>query len=324
MKRILITGATGFVGRRLCRVLLERGDSVIAAVRKPVAPGILPDGVEFYVSGDIGPKTAWNKGLLKSVDVIVHLAARVHILNDTAENPAAEFQKVNVAGTERLLRAAAGNVKRFVYVSSLHAMRTLCEETLTEQSECLPESDYGKSKLQAEEIVRKVGRESKMETVILRPPPVYGPGNLGNLLRLFEAVQKGKMLPLGLIKNRRSLIYVENLADALAACVHHKQAAGQTFLVSDGPQISIGELTREVAKAFGQTQRLLPVPVGLIKLGGKLTGKSGLVERITGSLCVDDRRIRETLDWKPPFTMQDGFRATAEWMQSEETSRSAA
>eukprot|EP00913_Durusdinium_trenchii_P008981 g8447.t1 len=283
MQRILVTGATGFVGRRLCRALLDRGNDVIAAVRNPAVNNALPTGVEFYAAGDIGPDTSWNKGVLKSVDTVVHLAARVHIMNDTAKDPAAEFRKVNIAGTEGLIRAAAASARRFVYVSSLHAMRTLTDELLTEESECAPESDYGKSKLWAEQVVREVGEETGIETVILRPPPVYGPGNLGNLLRLFDAVRKGRSLPLGLVKNRRSLIYVENLVDALAACVHHENAANQTFLVSDGRPVSIGELVRETGTAFGLRAKLWPVPVSLMKLGGKLTGQSETVSRLVES-----------------------------------------
>lgn len=314
MQRILVTGATGFVGRRLCRALLDRGDEVIAAVRKPSANNALPTGVEFYAAGDIGPDTSWNKGVLKSIDAVVHLAARVHVMNDTAKEPAAEFQKVNVAGTERLIRAAAATAKRFVYVSSLHAVRTLTDELLTEESTCSPESDYGKSKLRAEEVVRQVGEETGIETVILRPPPVYGPGNLGNLLRLFEAVRNGRMLPLRMVKNQRSLIYVENLVDALVACVQHPNAANETFLVSDGRPVSIGELVRATATAFGMKPKLLPVPVGLMKLGGKLTGQSGTVNRLVGSLAVDDRKIRETLEWSAPYSMEEGLKATADWI----------
>lgn len=313
MSRILVTGATGFVGRRLCRALAERGDEVVAAVRSPEKVPLLPPRIECFTAGEIGPETRWHAGVLRSVDCVVHLAARVHMIDDPAPDPAAEFRRVNVGGTECLARAAARHVGRFVFVSSVHAMCQLSKDVLTEDSPCRPDSDYGKSKLAAEQIVRQVGHETGIETVVLRPPPVYGPGQLGNLKTLFDIVQKGTLLPLGRVAfNRRSLIYAENLVSALLACIDHPNAAGATFLVSDGEQVSIAELIRRIGAACGRRSRLLPVPATLLKLGGTLTGKRAAVERLLGSLAVDDSRIRDLLRWNAPYTMDEGLAATAE------------
>lgn len=314
MPRFLVTGATGFVGRRLCRTLLAQGNSVVAAVRKTSATDTLPHNVERTVIDGLGPETKWDRPLLQSVDIVVHLAARVHVMNDSANDPTAEFQRVNVAGTEQLFRSAAGSIKRFVFVSSLHAMHSLTDELLNEQSPCSPDTPYGQSKLDAEKIVRTIGKETNTETVIVRPPPVYGPGNLGNLQKLFRTVRAGWPLPLGSINNRRSLVYVENLVDALAICTQHPQAAGETFLISDGDPISIAELIRETATAFNRPARLWPFPPRFMKIAGKLTGKTGTVNRLLGSLAVDDQRIRRTIGWNPPFTLQDGLRTTAKWV----------
>lgn len=316
MARILVTGATGFVGRRLCGALLERGDEVVAAIRNESRAECLPRGVTTVAVGEIGPETVWEPKLLETIDAVAHLAARVHVLRETAENPAAEFQRVNVAGTERLARAAAGRVKRFVFISSLHAMRSLADERLTESSNCLPESDYGRSKLEAERVLSTIAYETGLETTILRPPPVYGPGHAGNLQKLMQAVQHGWPLPLGGVRgNQRSLIYVDNLVDAIVTCLNHPRAGGQTFLLGDAGSVSVADLIRQAGAAFGCRPRLIPIPPAAMRLAGKLTGKSAAVEKLLGSLAIDDGRIRTTLEWEPPVSREEGFAETAAWMK---------
>jgi nucleoside-diphosphate-sugar epimerase len=266
--------------------------------------------------GDIGPDTPWDGAALGTFDTVVHLAARVHVLREKAVAPAVEFHRVNVAGTERLARAAAGRVCRLVYVSSVHAMCTLADEVLDEASPCRPDTPYGESKLAAEETLRAIAEKTGLETVIVRPPPVYGPGILGNLGKLFRLVRKGWPLPLRNIANRRSLIYVENLANALVACSFHPAAGGRTFLVSDGEDVSVADLVRRAGAAFGRRVRLVPAPIRLMRLAGRCLGKSGAVERLVGSLAVSSDRIRRLLSWSPPYTMAEGFQVTARWVEN--------
>lgn len=317
MARILVTGATGFVGSRLCRALLDDGHAVVAVLRRSSPCHVLPNGVEFYIVEDIGPDTAWNAGLLRSVDVVVHLAAHVHVEAPSRRAAHDEFQRVNVEGTRRLLEAAAGRVGRFVFTSSVHAMCSQSDAVLTEESPCRPDTPYGKSKLAAEELVRAAGAGSPTETVVLRLPPVYGPGQFGNLSRLFHYVQSGKVLPFGLVNSRRSFIYVENLVDALLACITRPQAAHETFLVADGGAVSLKDLVRLIGEAIGRRGWLLPVPAGLMRLGGVLTGHSRHVKKLLASLAVDSSHIERRLGWRPPYSLEEGLKATANWMTLE-------
>ncbi len=315
MARILITGATGFVGRRLCKVLRDQGHAVLAVVRDATTDCASLPADETIPMGELGGDTPWDTKLLDRVDAIVHLAARVHVLKDEAVNPSAEFQRVNVGATEALARAAAGRVKRFVYVSSLHAMRTLTTERLTEASVCEPNGPYSQSKLDAEAVVRQIGRETGLETVIVRPPPIYGPGHRGRLMSLFQFAKWGLPLPLGGIDNRRSLVFVDNLASALLECAVNPLAVGQTFLISDGEDVSLSELVARMGRALGRRIWLLPAPVGLIRRVARLVGKSDSADRLFGSLVVDSQFIRRQLDWQPPHSMDAGLQVTANWMK---------
>ena len=315
MPRILVTGATGFVGRSLCRRLIERGHRVVAAVRRPDAADSLPTAVEPLPLGEINASLACPPTTFDDIDVAIHLAARVHVLNERSRDPAAAFQDVNVLGSERLARAAAGRVKRFIYVSSVHAMCTLADEPLDETGPCRPETPYGQSKLAAEQRLRAIADKTGLELVIVRPPPVYGPGHAGNLTRLFRVAAAGWPLPLGDLRNRRSLVYVENLADALAHCAEHPAARGHTFLVSDGEDVSLSDLVARVARTSGRTPRLLPAPTRTLRLVGRATGRLPAVERLLGSLAVDSTHIRTTLAWRPPHTLDEGLSATTAWMK---------
>lgn len=321
LRKVCVSGASGFVGRELCRLLLERGVEVVGAVRKQSA-GLFPDNRLFSqaVTGNIGPETDWRQALA-GVDAVFHLAARVHVMRDTAHDPLAEFRRANVQATEHLARAAAASgVRRFVYVSSI---KVNGEETAqgcrySEADVPQPQDPYGISKWEAEQALWSVAQETGIEVVVVRPPLVYGAGVKGNFAQMLAVVAKGIPLPLFSVHNRRSLLYVGNLADALLVCASHPAAAGQTYLVSDGEDISTPELLRRLAAALIVPSRLLPCPPTLLWLAGKLTGRSSQVERLLGSLEIDSARIRRDLGWTPPYTMQQGLQATGGWYRSRQ------
>jgi len=318
--RVLVTGANGFIGQALCRTMLTSGHGVRRAVRS----GSSDDNgrhshpscraAETVVTGAIGPDTNWTEALA-GIETIVHLAARVHVLKDRTRNPLAEFRHVNVAGTERLARmAASAGVRRLVYVSSIkvNGERTR-ESPFTEIDAPDPQDTYGMSKLEAEQALRKIAEETGLEVVIVRPPLVYGPGVGGNFLRMMDWVNRGLPLPLGSIRNLRSLIYLGNMVDALATCAIHPSAAGKIFLVSDGEDVSTPELIRRLAQAMGRRARLVSFPPTLLHFAGMLTGKAGEVDRLLGSLRVDSSKIRRELQWTPSISMDQGLRKTARW-----------
>ncbi len=314
MGKILVTGSTGFVGKALCKRMVSNGWHVRGTVRSAEQADMskLPAGVKVVQIKSIGADTDWSDALL-GVDAVVHLAARVHVMNDTSSYPLSAFRKVNVAGTERLARMAAINgVKRFVYVSSVKVNGEGCEKPFTEHDIPAPDDPYGVSKWEAEQVLRKVAEDTGLEVVILRPPLVYGPGVKANFLSLFKIVDRGVPLPLASINNHRSLIY-----DAITTCINHPEASGQTYLVSDGEDVSTPELIRRVAAALGRPARLFPFPPSLMRFAGKLFGKADAVERLVGSLTIDSSKIRRELGWKPPFSMEQGLKETAEWFGKE-------
>jgi Nucleoside-diphosphate-sugar epimerases len=314
--KVLVTGATGFVGRVVCSTLLKHGCFVRGTYLQSESPAILPEGVEPVLVQPLGGETPWEESLL-GIDVVIHLAARVHIMDDSSANPLADFRRVNVAGTAGLAReAASAGVKRFVFVSSIKVNGEESVFQYTQSSPASPTDPYGVSKWEAEQELRGIEVETGMGVVVVRPTLVYGPGVKANFLNLMKVVSRGVPLPLGSIANRRSFIYVENLADALVTCAVHPTAAGKTFLVSDGEDISTPELIRLTAVALGVPTRLIPFPVWAITLAGRMLGKSGAVNRLTGSLAVDYSGIKTELGWKPPFSMEEGLRETARWFKS--------
>lgn len=317
-QRMLVTGASGFVGQSLCVDAIRRGWSVTAALRKSDAA--LPD-CEAALIGQVDETTPWA-GALRDIEVVVHLAARVHVMKDTATDPLAEFRKVNVVGTEHLARsAAAAGVKRLVYVSSIkvNGEETVEDRRYTEQDVPQPQDPYGISKWEAEQALHRVADETGLEVVIVRPPLVYGAGVRGNFLQMLGAVARGLPLPLGSISNQRDLVYVGNLVDALMACATHPAAVGQTYLVSDGEPVSTSELLHRLAEAMHVPSRVFPFPPSLLKLAGGVLGKSAQVERLLGSLQVDSDKIRRELAWQPPYSLQQGLQETAAWYQSSRT-----
>ncbi|MEO8418820.1 MAG: SDR family oxidoreductase, partial [Methylophilaceae bacterium] len=292
--RILVTGATGFVGHELCRRLLDKGMHVRAAIRgRPVLSEMLSPAVEQFEVGNIDHATNWSKALA-AVDVVVHLAARVHVMHDHAADPLAEFQKVNLHATVNLaMQAASAGVKRFVYVSSIKVNGECTTSGLAfkESDSVQPQDPYAISKWEAEQELQTIARNAGIEVVIVRPPLVYGPGVKANFARLLNLVDRGIPLPLGSVRNSRSLVYVGNLVDALIACAVHPAAAGQTYLVSDGEDVSTPQLIRAVATALNRPSRVFPVPIALMRGTAKLIGKSAAVDRLTQSLVIDSSKI---------------------------------
>jgi len=269
---------------------------------------------EVIIVGAIDSKTKWADALC-DVDVVIHLAARVHVMREKAADPLAEFLQVNLHGTSNLARqAACFGVKRFVYVSSVkvNGEQTSATQSFTELDEPSPQDFYSISKWQAEQALWRIAQETGLEIVVVRPPLVYGPGVKGNFAQMLAVIAKRFPLPLASVYNRRSLIYVENLVDALIVCATHPVAAGQTYLVCDGEDISTPDLLRQLGDAMGCPAHMLPFPPSWLRMLGKLSGKSEQVERLLGSLQVDSGKIRRDLNWFPPYTLQQGLQATAE------------
>ena len=302
--RVLVTGANGFVGRTLCECLNAHGHIVVPAVRR--VSGLAGEAVV----GEFDGATDWASALA-ACDAVVHLAARVHVMNDTVQDPLALYRATNTEATLNLARQAVqAGVKRFVFVSTVKVNGEGRDTAYRETDVPAPEDAYAISKWEAEQGLRRIARETGLEVVILRPPLVYGPGVKANFLRLMRTVEKGWPLPLGAVRNRRSLLYLGNFVDAIRLCVEHPAAAGQTFLLDDGEAVSTPELIRAVARAMGRPARLLAVPVGMLELAGALLGKRAAVARLTGSLFVDSSAIRLRLAWTPPYTMRQGLDAT--------------
>ena len=314
----MVTGATGFVGSTLLSAL--QGQRVRRALRQPAADA-RPDDC---VVGNIGPDTDWSKALA-NVDCVVHLAARTHVLDDRNRDPLAAYRRINVEATRRLAQqAAAAGVRRFVFLSSIKVNgEATPEHPFTEADAPAPQDAYGISKREAEDVLRDIAARSAMELVILRPPLVHGPGVKGNFLRLLQLIHRGIPLPLASVRNRRSLIHVVNLADAIVACMDAPAAAGKTFLVSDGEDVSTPELIRKLAAGMGCPARLLPCPVALLELGAALIGQRNAVARLTGSLQVDASLLRNTLGWRPRIPLDQGLIDTARWYHQAQIQRRA-
>ncbi|MFM0733407.1 SDR family oxidoreductase [Paraburkholderia sediminicola] len=315
-QNVLVTGAHGFVGRAVSRALRQRGDVVTGLVRRS---GGLGEGVrEWVVDHDDFQYLdfAWPES--PRFDCVIHLAARVHLLNDTVADPLAAYRSTNVTGALRVAAAARHKgARRFVFVSSIKAVgEASAGRPITEADEPAPTDPYGISKLEAERALIEYGRESGLEIVIVRPPLVYGPGVRANFLQLMSAIAKGIPLPLGSIAARRSLVFVDNLADALVHCTTDPRAAGETFHVTDGRDLSVSELARALAKQLHAPGRLVPVPVGLLRVAGRLTGRSAQIDRLIGELRLDSSHICERLGWYPPHTVEHGLLQTAAWYRS--------
>lgn len=315
--RVLVTGTAGFVGPALCSNLVGGGWDVTALDRRESG---LPEGCASRIIADIGPGTDWS-GVLDGVDAVVHLAARAHVMKESAADPLAAFRRTNVAGTLGLAHAAAqAGVRRFVFLSSIKVNgESTAGEPFSESTPAAPTDPYGLSKWEAEQGLAKVAAQSELEVVILRPPLVYGPEVKGNFLRLLAAIDRGLPLPLASVENRRSLIGLSNLVDFLTVCVDHPVAAGETFLIADGEDLSTPELTRRLAQALGRPARLWPCSVSLMRLAAQALGKQGEIERLCGSLTVDSQKARSLLSWSPVVPMNMELARVARWWRARST-----
>lgn len=314
--KVLVTGANGFIGHALCARLLSEGFYVRGAVRRH-SSACEPQGIDISIINSIGRDTDWTNAL-RGIDVVIHLAARVHVMRESVHDPLLAFREVNVMGTERLAQmSVSAGVRRIIYISSIGVNGESTEQgAFTEDDIPSPCSPYAISKWEAEEIIRAFS--GAMEVVIMRPPLVYGPHAPGNFSRFMQLINSGFPLPFGGINNRKSFIYLGNIIDALVKCVQKVEAIGKTFLVSDGQDVSTPDLIRMIAKAMGKKARLFPCPAPLLKMIGNIAGKSDEIERLSGSLQIDSAKIRRELNWTPPFTMEQGIRTTADWFISNE------
>lgn len=315
---ILVTGASGFIGQHLIPKLLKEGNSITATYRsRPIPTNSSSADIKVLAIENIDGQTDWTEAL-QGVSVVIHLAARAHVLNESSVDPTQEFNRVNVEGTRNLFeQSVAAGVQQFVFLSSIGAMVTLTDGYLDETSPCLPDSPYGKSKLLAEQVISQLAVNSKTRFTILRPTLVYGPGNPGNMERLLSLVDRGIPLPLGAIRNQRSLIYVKNLVDIIACSLLNPSAYDQTFIVSDGQDVSTPALIKMIARSLGHSGRLIPIPVKIIEILGNLLGKQAAVERLKGSLAVNSQKVRQTLNWSPAYSLSDGLQETADWFQAK-------
>jgi nucleoside-diphosphate-sugar epimerase len=307
--RVLVTGANGFVGRAVAQHLQRLpGMAVVCSMRQAGLWGDI-SGVRM-VSGDLGQAADWSDALA-GVDAIVHAAARVHVMQDTAVDPLAQFRAINVQGTLNLAhQAARAGVRRFVFISSVkvNGEATLPGRSFTEDDRPAPQDAYGLSKWEAEESLRALCSQTGITLVIIRPVLVYGPGVRANFAALMRAVQRGWPLPLGAVHNRRSLVGLDNLVDLITLGLTHPQAAGQTFFASDGHDLSTAELVQGLARAAGVPVRLWPVPVPMLRLVAALLGKSDQAQRLCGNLQVDIGKARQLLNWQPPVRVDEGLR----------------
>ena len=298
----MITGVGGFVGRALAAALTAAGHVVSGTSR---SDSTKVEGVSVHRIPDIGGDVEWSP-LLDGIDAVVHLAAQVHAATDEATHV-----RVHVDGTRRLARAAVvAGVRRFVFLSTVkvHGEETAPGTSVTEADDPQPVDAYGRCKWEAE---RMLAGLAGIETVILRPPLVYGPGAGANFAALMRLCASGLPLPFAAIDNRRSVIHIGNLVDAIGLVLTAAAAAGGTFLLSDGEPVSTPALVRGIAAALGRPARLFALPPGWLRVGAALVGRGAEAARLTGSLVVDDSLIRARLDWRPPYTMADGLAATA-------------
>ncbi len=310
----LVTGANGFVGNALTHALVAKNYVVVAVSRSFNAAD---SHVSQLVIKDLKESLDWSVPLSKT-NVVVHLAARVHVMDEESSDPLQAFLEVNLHGTINLARqAAASGVKRFIYVSSIKVNGEYTQGSgFTEGDIPRPQGSYAISKWRAEEALLELSKDTEMEVVIIRPPLVYGAGVRANFLRLLTLINKSLPLPFSNINNQRSMVYVGNLVDAIITCATHPKVASQLYLVSDNELFSIPQLARALAKVLGKRCLFLPFPIAMMRFLASLLGKAASVDRLTQSLVVDSSKLRRELGWQPPYTLQQGLQATADWYLS--------
>ena len=311
MNEILLTGVTGFVGSALLKRLCFDGVSPTVALRREGVD--LPFSLNRCIVDGVIGSTDWTVAL-SGHKVVVHCAARVHVMRDTASDPLDAFRSVNLYGTLNLARQAMeAGVRRFVFISSIGVNGAVTfSSPFNAGSPVAPHSPYALSKYEAEMGLLRLAEKTGMEVVIIRPPLVYGPGAPGNFGSLMRWLERGVPLPLGAIHNQRSLVALDNLVDLIVTCITHPAAANQTFLVSDGEDVSTTELLRRMGKAMGHPARLLPVPANLLKLVATMLGKRDVAQRLCSSLQVNIEKTRRLLDWTPPLSLDQGLKKAAE------------
>lgn len=307
---LLVTGATGFVGGAFCRLMSSQGQRVRGVVHRRAASS---GDIQTCQISNLNGQTDWAAALY-GVSGVVHLAARVHVMQDRSADPLAEFRRVNVDGTLNLAwQAAAAGVRRFIFVSSVkvNGESTQADRPFTADDQPSPADPYGLSKFEAEVGLSAVASQTGMELVIVRPPLVYGPGVKANFAAMMRWVARGVPLPLASVtQNRRSLVAVENLADLLVRCLEHPAAAGQTFMVSDGEDLSTAELLMRLNRAMGRSPRLFPFPPSILYLGAEVLGRGGVAGRLLDNLQVDISKTQTLLDWRPPLGVDEALART--------------
>ncbi|MCK9380270.1 MAG: SDR family oxidoreductase [Sulfuritalea sp.] len=317
-RRVLVTGANGFIGQAVCADLSSRGYRVLGAVRKNHDVGQLP-AVEYLAMGDINEHTDWTSAL-SGADCVVHLAARVHLMRDTAADPLEEYRRANVGLTLNLARqAAVSGVRRFVFASSVkvNGEGTPVGQPFTADDVPRPLDPYGVSKLEAEQALLQLAEHTGLEVVIIRPVLVYGPGVKANFHEMMRWLLKGVPLPLGALHNRRSFVALDNLVDCIAQCLYHPAAANQTFLVSDGEDLTVTALLQRTAAAFGRHARLMPVPIVVLRMAGRILGKEVIVQRLCDTLQVDITKTRHLLGWEPPVSIDAALTKTVRQFRND-------
>ena len=318
MTRALVTGATGFIGGHICKALLNAGYAVTAVTRSAEALGIHPDAKIVNV-GEIGPDTDWEQAL-DGVDIVIHAAARAHALRDGLGGKENAYRRINFEATRALgTQAVERGVQRFIFLSSVKAGGefSLPGRPLKADLPPAPEDAYGRTKLEAEAALLNAASAGKMEVLILRLPLVYGPGVKGNLFSLFNIVNQGMFLPLKRINNKRDLIYVHNLVDAVMRAIELHNFAERIYYVCDGESVSTSELVVKISRALNRPYRLIFVPMPIFKILALLVGKSGSFRKLTQSLEVDGGKFCRDADWEAPFTMKEGLASTAAWFKSQ-------
>lgn len=319
MRKVLVAGSTGFVGSALLRELRKRSAKITALMRRPTHI----NGVDVCVI-DLERIVDFSSILndaLTNIDAVVYLAARVHIIRDSSDDPLRDYRSINTEAAARLAQIASdAGVKRFVYISTIKVNGEYTDRSsFSADDPPNPQDPYAVSKFEAESQLKEIGMRTGLEVVIIRPPLIYGPGVKGNILRMMQWIYIGIPLPLGAIENKRSLVALDNLIDLIVTCIDHPAAANQTFLVSDGEDLSTPELVRRMARALNKPAWLFSVPPGILRYGAALAGKREMAQRLVGSLQVDMEKTCELLNWSPSITVDAGLHKTAQCFLERQT-----
>jgi nucleoside-diphosphate-sugar epimerase len=316
LDKILVTGANGFVGRQLCRTLRQEGFSVKAAIRQNLAAPA--EDVHYVPVGDIGPDTDWTEAL-QGVGLVVHLAGRAHVRRESLSDSMAEYERVNTLGTIRLAQmAAAAQVERFLFISTVKVNgEETPEQPFLETDRPGPRDAYGVSKWRAEEGLLRLHQQGELPVVIIRPPLVYGPGVRANFLQLIRWVDYGLPLPLGSIKNKRSLVGLRNLANFITICLKHPSAPGEIFLVSDQEDLSTPDLIRRIGGFLGRSAYLLPIPYRCLWIMAHMVGQKDALGKLCHSLQVNVEKAQKVLQWQPAFSVNEELKQTIKWYKTE-------